>query len=329
MQECYINSLYKNIGDELKLGTLISSEVIQSLWSGYGEIVRLVFKNKSVIVKHIKLPKKAEHPKGWNSSFSHKRKLYSYEVEVNWYEKFSNTVDNNCLTPQCLKTFHTQDESLIVMEDLSSLGFNTIVKNANRNHLKASIFWLANFHAKHLNTKSDLIWKVGTYWHLDTRPDELKTLEDKELKKYAKQIDDELKNCKYQTIVHGDAKLANFCFNEYGTSCAAVDFQYVGHGCGMKDLILFMSSAVEPKDCAKMEKWITDTYFEIFNKSVKYYHPKINSKEIEFEWRPLFYVAWADFQRFIKAWSPNHHKINSYTEELTLKALLYLKSKNK
>ena len=30
----------------------------------------------------------------------------------------------------------------------------------------------------------------------------------------------------------------------------------------------------------------------------------------------MFYVAWADFHRFVKGWSPNHWKINSYTESM-------------
>ncbi|PLY07486.1 MAG: phosphotransferase [Arcobacter sp.] len=322
-----IYSLYQEIGDELNLGVLSSVFIIQRLWSGYGELVRLKFTKKTIIIKHVKLPKASKHPKGWNTDFSHQRKLYSYEVEVNWYKEFSEIIDNRCRIPQGLKTFQTENEWLIVMEDLAMAGFNITTCHGHRNYLISSINWLANFHAKYLNTKSELIWEIGTYWHLDTRPDEFEILEDKELKKYAIHIDNELKNIKYKTIVHGDAKIANFCFDEHGTTCAAVDFQYVGHGTGMKDLVYFISSAVEPEVCDQMESWILDTYFIAFKDAIEHYHPKLDSIQIEREWRPLFAIAWADFQRFIKAWSPNHYKINSYSEELTTRAIAYLKAK--
>ena len=316
-----MNSIYEDIGNELNLGLLNSVKIIETLWSNYGEIVRLSFKNKSIIVKHIKLPKNLSHPRGWNTNLSHQRKIKSYEIEVNWYKEFSTNIDNRCRVPIGLKTFKTNSEWLIVMEDLSFSGYAVTTMKANKNHLKSCISWLANFHAKYMNVKSDLLWEIGTYWHLDTRPDELKVLADKRLKYYAKELDNKLKNSKYQTIVHGDAKLANFCFNHDGSKCAAVDFQYVGHGCGMKDLIYFMSSAINPEDCEEKESWVIDTYFNELANSLKFYKVDINILDIESEWRPLYYFAWADFQRFIKGWNPKHYKINYYTESLTLKVL--------
>ena len=323
----YINPLYQNIASELKLAEVLNIEIIQTLWSGYGELVRLKFKDKTIIVKHVNLPKPSEHPRGWNTNLSHKRKLHSYKVEVNWYEEFSKSIDNRCHIPKGLMCFQTQNEWLIVMEDLSSVGFTNIVTKANKIHLKASLSWLANFHARYMNTNTKLLWENGTYWHLETRPDEFEILEDKRLKYFAKIIDSELKNSKYITLVHGDAKLANFCFSDDGTRCAAVDFQYVGHGCAMKDLVYFMSSSIKAEDCQKIEKWFLNTYFELLKKALAYYQPKIDSYLVEKEYRRLFSIAGADFQRFIKGWSPNHFKINTYSEELTLKALNYLESK--
>jgi len=324
-----INPLYQNIADELKLGTLSSIETIQTLWGGYGKLVRLVFEDTSIILKHVKLPKPSSHPRGWNTDLSHQRKLHSYQVETHWYQNFSTPIDERCRIPQGLKCFQNENEWIIVMEDLASIGLTHTTYDANNEHLISCIKWLANFHAKYMGVKSEFLWKVGTYWHLDTRPDELEVLKDIELKKYAKQIDNELKKVKYQTIVHGDAKLANFCFNDDATKCAAVDFQYIGHGCGMKDLAYFISSAVEPGDCESLEEWILDIYFTALKDALKHYQPKLDSNEIEKEWRAMFSVAWADFQRFIKGWSPNHFKINSYSEKLTLKVLAYLKSQYK
>jgi len=275
----------------------------------------------------VQLPKSAKHPRGWNTDRSHQRKLHSYQVEVNWYQNFSSIADDRCRIPQGLKCFQNENEWLIVMEDLASIGFANTVTRPNRNHLKASLSWLANFHARYMGMRSKEIWEIGTYWHLDTRPDELEALEDQQLKKFAKRIDEALKQTQYSTFVHGDAKLANFNFSDDGNLAAAVDFQYVGHGCGMKDVAYFMSSAIEPKECEKMQTWVLDSYFAALHEALLHYQPNLNGSDVEREWRPLFEVAWADFQRFIKGWSPSHYKINTYTDALTARALQYLSLK--
>lgn len=316
---------YQSIGLELKLGNYQSVEVIQSLWGGYGELVRVTYSTCSVIIKHVKLPKPSEHPRGWNTDRSHQRKLHSYQVEVNWYTDFSREVNTRCRVPQGLKTFQSENEWLIVMEDLAEAGFPKVITDAKLEHLRASLTWLANFHARYIGVRSDKLWHSGTYWHLATRPDELEVLQDTELKNAAQLIDQTLSQAKFKTLVHGDAKLANFCFDREESSVAAVDFQYVGHGCAMKDVALFMSSAVKPERCAEMEVWVLDTYFAQLQQALMVYQPNLDPYEVEREWRPLFAVAWADFQRFVKGWSPDHWKINPYTEALTSRALAHLR----
>ncbi|MFK8061489.1 MAG: oxidoreductase family protein, partial [Polaribacter sp.] len=150
-----------------------------------------------------------------------------------------------------------------------------------------------------------------TYWHLETRPQELEILEDISLKKAASKIDEKLNNCRYKTFVHGDAKLANFCFSKDGT-VSGVDFQYVGGGCGMKDIAYFIGSCLNESDCERLETKILDTYFNYLQNALGH-----KNEDLENEWRSLYHLAWADFHRFLKGWSPNHWKINSYSERIT------------
>ena len=102
------------------------------------------------------------------------------------------------------------------------------------------------------------LWQKGSYWHLSTRPDELKAMQHSKLKDAAKSIDEQLNNCKYKTLIHGDAKVANFCFADDMSSVAAVDFQYVGGGCGMKDVAYFLGSCLSSSECENYEKELLD-----------------------------------------------------------------------
>ena len=52
-----------------------------------------------------------------------------------------------------------------------------------------ALSWLAHFHATFMGKNPEGLWKIGTYWHLDTRPDELEALEDLSLKKAAPLIE--------------------------------------------------------------------------------------------------------------------------------------------
>ena len=106
--------------------------------------------------------------------------------------------------------------------------------------------------------------------------------------------------------MHGDAKLANFCFNEAGDSVAAVDFQYTGQGCGMKDLAYFISSCMTEKEAQESEAFILNHYFDTLRSALE--DSDVDTDRLEEEWRDLYPVAIADFQRFILGWSPSHFK---------------------
>lgn len=292
--------------------SLYEKEVIQELWSGYGKIIRLDLQGcnlKSVVVKNVQLPKKSNHPRGWNSEIGHQRKLKSYKVETNFYKKYSKK--STARLPNCHAIEHKDDEVLIVLEDLDNAGFPLRKQNVSWSEIEGCLKWLAKFHTSFLGKKPDGLWKTGTYWHLETRPNELAVLEDFALKEAASKIDKKLNNCEFKTFVHGDAKLANFCFSKDG-KVAGVDFQYVGGGCGMKDVAYFIGSCLNENNCERLETKILDTYFN-------YLHLTLGRKNeaLEKEWRSLYHVAWADFHRFLKGWSPGHWKINSYSERIT------------
>ncbi|MCU4177340.1 oxidoreductase family protein [Carboxylicivirga sp. N1Y90] len=304
-------------------------EVVQSLWSGYGEIVRYNVDGagfKQMIVKHVKFPNASNHPRGWNTDFSHQRKVKSYEVETAWYEKYSSQCDDTCRVPKCYHVETSNDEVLIVLEDLNESGFDLRKTSVSMEDMHTCLTWLANFHATFLMEKPDDLWEVGTYWHLATRPDELEVMDDPLLKEAAPLVDEKLNTAKYLSLVHGDAKLANFCFST-NNSVAAVDFQYVGGGCGMKDVAYFIGSCIYEEECKQYEKPLLDHYFAALKDALERIGNVVNFEELEKEWRSLYPYAWTDFHRFLKGWSPDHWKINSYSEKMARKVIKELNIK--
>lgn len=300
-------------------------EVIQSLWSGYGKISRYQLRGSAyttVVVKSISLNKASAHPRGWNTDRSHQRKLKSYQVETHWYEAWSQRCTENCRIPAFLGSFSQGEDQWIVMEDLDK-GFPLRKHHLHLEGVKACLQWLAHFHAKFLACPPKGLWEVGTYWHLDTRPDELEKMEHQELKSKAHVIDNLLNQCRYQTIVHGDAKLANFCFAEDG-GVAAVDFQYVGGGCGMKDVAYFLGSCLTGEECEQHEAELLDFYFSELNKSLAAPDNSVDLPALEEEWRSMYPLAIADFTRFLLGWMPTHQKVNDYHLNMTKPVLAML-----
>ncbi len=315
--------MHKDFPDIIKQATGATQieliEVIQKLWSGYGAIMRyrLTGADRStVVVKHVHLQDDTDHPRGWNTDRSHQRKIHSYAVETAWYRSFANRCDDLCPVPHCLAVAQRGEETLLVLEDLDAAGYPLRLDEVREGEIVACLKWLAYFHATFMGAAPDGLWAQGTYWHLETRPDELEALTDLPLKAAAALIDRRLKDARFQTLVHGDAKLANFCFSADGWQVAAVDFQYVGGGCGMKDVAYFIGSCLSETDCEQLEEWLLQTYFSELQVALAKHQPHIDAAEVEGEWRKLFPLAWTDFHRFLKGWSPGHWKINDYSERL-------------
>lgn len=298
-------------------------EVIQSLWSGYGEICRYNLKGshlKTVVVKHISWPKGQNHPRGWNTQISHQRKLRSYQVETNWYQHWSSMCDDDCYVPTLIGTYIDGDEQWIVLEDLD-VHFPIRKEVLEIAEVKQCLTWLANFHGRFIMTTPKGLWPIGTYWHLETRPEEYEKMAESELKAKAHDINRILNECTYMTIVHGDAKVANFCFDATGHRVAAVDFQYVGGGCGMKDVAYLFGSCLSGDACELHEATLLDFYFQKLKHALKQTNTTIQFDVLEEEWRRLYPLVCADFVRFLLGWMPNHRKLNAYNMKMVDVAL--------
>lgn len=285
-------------------------DLIQELWSGYGELNRVYVDDSSVILKLIKNTKDQKHPRGWNSDLSHQRKEKSYEIERYWYQNYNLPIEG-AVIPKLLGAGEVPAFQYLILEDLMIKSF-TKKSSLKWEEVQKCLTWLANFHAFHLKARPTGLWPIGTYWHLDTRPEELEALDDLGIKTAAPLIDKKLNDARYKTIVHGDAKIANFLFNS--TEAAAVDFQYVGGGVGVKDLAYFLSSIYSEADLHQKEEECLDFYFKELDSGI----------EVETEWRELYPYAWCDFYRFLKGWSPGHYKLNTYSEQMKDKVLKWL-----
>lgn len=305
-----------------------SVELVQKLWSNMGSLLKVQLKGSpigsSAIVKAVDFSRVKRHPRGWNTSRSFERKARSYEVEEAFYRSFTQELTANCRTARFLGAQSSAEQWIMVLEDLDAAGFPIRRQSLSDNELRACLRWLAEFHAQNLGRSPQQLWPIGCYWHLDTRPDEFDAMEEDSLKHNARSIDQKLNSARFQTLVHGDAKVANFCFAR-DSSVAAVDFQYVGAGIGMKDLAYFLGSCLTEQECEQREEECLDLYFEFFESALSNSKPMGSSfgsfDELEQEWRALYPMAWADFHRFLLGWMPRHWKAHGYSEHMVHRAL--------
>ena len=273
---------------------------IQQLWGGYGEAARYALGGgATVVVKHVR--------PGHGTGRSHARKLRSYDVEQAWYARWAARCGSACRVPRALGCSKGDGEWLFVLEDLDAAGFAARAPFLGDARLDLCVRWLAAFHATFLGERPDGLWPIGTYWHLATRPDELAAMPAGRLRDAAATIDARLNAARFQTFVHGDAKPSNFCFGR--DAVAAVDFQYVGGGCGMKDVAYLLSG-----ETRRATERALDVYFAALAEHLD------DAAPVEAEWRELFPWAWADFQRFLAGWAPGARD-NAYGRSLTEQVL--------
>lgn len=294
-------------------------EPIQSLWSGYGRLLRVHLsdgKLPSVIVKLVTPPQTAQHPRGWASGRSDTRKRRSYAVEAQFYQQYATQLPVDCRVAKPLHIAGGHADSwCLVLEDLA-VQYPAVNDDITVRSAKPYLAWLAALHAHGLGKPTTGLWTTGCYWHLATRPDELEAMPDGRIKRAAHWLDERLSTSRFQTLVHGDAKIANFCASE--EAVAAVDFQYVGGGPGVRDLTYFLGSAFNESELEQFADELVDTYFAELRQRVS---PHVDADALEADWRELIPVAWTDFTRFLMGWAPEHAKLNRYTARMAERAL--------
>lgn len=277
--------------------SIVESTVLQNLWSGYGQLLRLVLQGgdqPSVILKRVEWPVSALE------SDSDTRKRRSYVVEQAWYRGQAMSCDGHCRVAHCIASEPRKDGFFLLLEDLRTAGF-VPVRPPRREHVRAGLSWLAHFHSRFLGVHPKELWEQGSYWHLDTRQSEWHAMPDGCLKDIAESLDWRLKRAHYQTLLHGDAKPANFLWNAQGRA-AAVDFQYVGPGCGIRDVAYFLDCCLGESGCESEAQGWLDFYFEVLGQALRKDGHGHQVTRLEHEWRGLFPIAWTDYCRFWQGW---------------------------
>lgn len=282
---------------------VLSSQLLQDLWGGYGELRRLQLQGRpSVILKQVMQPA--------CDSVSDRRKRQSYQVEQTWYQ--GPAAQCRARLAACYATATVGDIKLLLLEDLANAGYQP----GRPPQIKAGLRWLARFHAGYLGARPVGLWEQGSYWHLDTRQEEFQRMPAGPLKDAAHQIDRVLKNARFQTLLHGDSKPANFLWKN-AEEAAAVDFQYVGVGCGIRDVAYFLDCCLSYTNSEeKAPEWL-DFYFGELKQQTDL------PDGLESEWRRLYPVAWSDYARFMQGWG-KPGALDRYTQqqlELTLRLL--------
>ncbi len=279
---------------------------LQTLWGGYGQLWRFHLEGAdvaTVIVKEIAPPSSVGRV--GEESRSHARKCRSYDVELAFYRAHAARTNARCRVPRMRGTRAAGERWQLVLEDLDAAGFSHRRRGRNAVEIGPCVRWLAQFHACFLEVAPIDLWPEGTYWHLATRPDELARTEDVELREAARSFDRALSATRFRTLVHGDAKPANFCFSADGDDVAAVDFQYVGGGCGMKDVAYLLHGTGTTAD----REALLGLYFSELRTALEERNcERATTSAVEDEWRRLHPIAAADFVRFLAGWSPGSYE---------------------
>lgn len=305
----------------------LSTNRLQSLWAGYGSIIRVAVQSPGEGVPSTLIIKRVKPLKGKTGDVGHERKLKSYRVEATWYQhtdlahKFIRQQESDAvgvLSTSCVCTIpypvHVDvdgDAIQLVLSDLLP-RFSNQGWGFGMNEAKASLRWLAAFHACYWEAELPrdragdlLVWNEGSYWHLTTRWDEWRGMgrEWKRLKMAAKAIDARIHNAsKHKTLVHGDPKGENILFgtDKNGDLAAAFyDFQYVGRSYGSRDLVYIFVSTF---DSNLVENGADDVLLRYYFDQLIHLLPDTCNVSTWEDIKDQYDLCMCDYVRFMAGW---------------------------
>ncbi|PWW76212.1 hypothetical protein C7212DRAFT_196911, partial [Tuber magnatum] len=249
------------------------------------------------ILKHIQPP-----PAPSSSSASHRtiseshlRKLISYRAERYFCTNLSRLLHSSGST-KVASLYDVAEEHVddaLLLEDLTVDFPLRAPYTLPLSKTHTAIRWLAGFHATFWNHTGVLlipppndvpdpntaegVWAQGGYWHLATRNEEYASLEETQeeyawLIPYTLPIAEKLRTeALGRTLLHGDVKGANILFSKAASrgdapkeeKCALYDFQYVGSGLGVVDLVHFLGTTADGRDLggSENEEGLMRVYF--------------------------------------------------------------------
>lgn len=274
-------------------------EELCDLWGGMGSVYRI---NGALVLKRVRFPAGA--------SAGDERKIQSYMCEAAFYERHAPRL----LAPPCSLAL---PRPYSVRRELGSCpGINISMSalsgtpprgNLSPAEAEAALTWLARLHAAYWGVRAeelDGLQPQGTYWYLDTRPDELEAMPrsgwEGRLRLAARALDARLK-ADTQTVVHGDAKGANMLFTgQKGGPVVAqmYDFQYTGRSPAAKDLAYFFCCAVGVVEGEREEALLEHYHAELTNalRARGASPPRLAAL------RETLWVAYSDLARFLSGW---------------------------
>lgn len=300
-----------------------------TLWSGMGHIYKVTVKRRAtskdvdLVIKHVAPPATAQ---GQQQSLGDRRKTDSYVVETNFYEHVAATLiqEHGLLIPQPYYIERkANNEILIVMEYIDSQSCYM-----SEPEMHQVLDWLATLHAAYWGNAAidELVataglQETGSYWYLETRPDEHASMPNAgwqgRLKRAAHAIDARLKRDPLQCLIHGDAKDANVMTmfttpngngksasnngdsnsdssNKLSSSLYMCDFQYTGKGPPTKDLAYFFCTSAAPDD----EDAAVDYYLNSLTSKLAANVKPPSRQQLD----DSLDLAYCDFYRFMSGW---------------------------